>query len=269
MYGFYQSRSEDYYVHTSYNNNYPPHLHRQVELFYVRSGKVKVRINDTERVLGAGDFSICFPNIIHSTETIKESISDLIIFSPEILLDFTGTFTRFYPDDPYIQTKNAQCMELMEQIRSLYHTQDDFRLTKGYLYILFSLLFTDLHFISNRHMDYSDTCRKILTYINENFTSDLSLEQMARDLKISRFYISHIFSNKFTMSFPDYLNRTRIDYARNLLLSTDMSITEVGFECGFNNSRSFNRAFQKFFQCTPMQFRKSGSIRDLPADFQT
>lgn len=83
MSAFYQNREEEYSVTTTLNNTYPLHLHRQVEMIYVKSGQLRVTIDDNSYVLNAGDLSIAFPNRPHSTESLGESEAILMIFNPE------------------------------------------------------------------------------------------------------------------------------------------------------------------------------------------
>jgi len=259
MYGFYQSHQDDFSCRETINNCYPAHLHKQVEIIYIRSGTLKSTINGNETLLLPGDMSICFPNTVHSTESIGESSAILIIFDAKLVGAFSNELLNHYPEVPFIK---KDCIS--ESIKSCFdmilhnctHKQD-LRISIGYLYILLGNLSSTLKLIKNKNVDLQDTCRVILEFINNHFTEDISLESLSNSLNISKYYISHIFSEKIRTSFPAYLNRCRIDYAKSLLRNTSDSVTQIGFDCGFNSSRTFYRAFKECYQMTPLEYRKN------------
>lgn len=262
MYGFYQSKLDDFTCHITINNCYPAHLHKHIEVIYVTEGQLKSTINGNEALLTSGDLSICFPNIIHSTETVGHSKAILLIFDVEFVGSFANELFKYYPDIPFIE---KSCLpdiikSSIHMILQSYNNKQDFRITIGYLYILLGNLIQDINLIQYKNSDLQDTCRVILEYINNHFTEDISLDSLSNSLNISKYYISHIFSEKIKTSFPSYLNRCRIDYAKNLLRNTGDSVTKIGFDCGFNSSRTFYRAFKECYSMTPKEYRNNHFI---------
>ena len=81
---------------------------------------------------------------------------------------------------------------------------------------------------------------------------------LAQALNVSPFQLSRVFSERLHMGFNEYLNALRVDYARELLRETDLPITQLAFECGFESQRTFNRAFREQTGQSPRQFRKEG-----------
>ncbi|MBO7311046.1 MAG: helix-turn-helix transcriptional regulator, partial [Clostridia bacterium] len=75
-------------------------------------------------------------------------------------------------------------------------------------------------------------------------------------LHISKYYVSHIMSNKLKMGFNDYINSIRVSNACKYLRKTDKSITEISGIVGFNTMRTFNRAFLKQTGMTPSEYRE-------------
>jgi len=259
MYGFYQSHQDDFSCRETINNCYPSHLHKQVEIIYVTKGKLKSTINGKESLLLAGDLSICFPNIVHSTESIGNSIAILIIFDAKFIGAYSNELLNFYPEVPFIM-KSSISEGMKSNFDGILHSftsKEDLRISIGYLYIIFGNILIRLNLIKNKNVDLQDTCRVLLEFINNHFTEDISLNSLSNSLNISKYYISHIFSEKIKTSFPSYLNRCRIDYARNLLRNTNDSVTQIGFDCGFNSSRTFYRAFKECYHITPMEYRKN------------
>ena len=98
--------------------------------------------------------------------------------------------------------------------------------------------------------------REILHYCKQNYQTDISIEKMSKDLRISKSYISHAFSNKVKMSFRTYINLLRLYEAVNLLENTSKNITEIASEAGFESIRTFNRAFKAQYGISPAQYRK-------------
>ena len=97
----------------------------------------------------------------------------------------------------------------------------------AWIQVLLSLLTPSLH-LQERDLS-SDTgiTYQLIHYISEHFQEPLSLDWLARELHISKYYLSHIFSDRLQMNFRQYLNHIRLDYALQLLRTTNYSVTRV------------------------------------------
>ena len=102
-----------------------------------------------------------------------------------------------------------------------------------------------------------DLTSSVVRYIMRNFRQPLSLEHIAKELGVSKYHLSHVFSARLHTSFREYVNALRLDCARDLLAATELSMLEVSMESGFDSLRTFNRVFQERFRQTPSQYRKS------------
>ena len=100
---------------------------------------------------------------------------------------------------------------------------------------------------------------KAIAYIRENFTSEISRDGLASHLDISPNYFSKLFAEYMGKKMNDFIIDLRIDHATALLKNTDRQIIDVAFSVGFNNLRTFNRAFNKKISMTPQLYRKSVS----------
>ena len=80
---------------------------------------------------------------------------------------------------------------------------------------------------------------------------------MAQNLHISEYYLSHTFKKYIGYSPMQYVIQQRIKEAQNLLLSTDLTITEIAFHCGYNNSNYFQSVFNSIVGMPPGKYRKS------------
>ncbi len=92
-------------------------------------------------------------------------------------------------------------------------------------------------------------------YIQEHFSEDLSLGQVARAVATSPFYFCKMFKRAAGINFTEYLARVRIEKAKNLLLNPNLRISEIAFEVGFQSLTHFNRVFKKILGQSPSQYR--------------
>lgn len=100
-----------------------------------------------------------------------------------------------------------------------------------------------------------------LTYIKEHSGERISLSDMATLAKVSSAYLSRRFKAEVGMGFADYLASFRLERARTMLLAyPEMSITEIAFSSGFNDSNYFSDKFKKKFGLSPLKYRNSGEI---------
>ena len=98
----------------------------------------------------------------------------------------------------------------------------------------------------------------ITAYIHNRYTEDLSLAFLAKEFYVSSYYLSHQFKRVTGFTLTDYISMTRVRSAQTLLVSTDLSITDIALQSGFKSFSQFNRAFNKFLQMSPSKFRREG-----------
>ena len=98
--------------------------------------------------------------------------------------------------------------------------------------------------------------QEIATYIYENYDKKLTLVDMAERFNISRSYLSKKFKVITGFGFKEYVVNVRIKNACRLLLETNKSITDIAFECGFNDSNYFGDAFRHIKGMSPNKYRK-------------
>ena len=101
-----------------------------------------------------------------------------------------------------------------------------------------------------------DLVQRIVEFVWERYTEDISLEQLAEALGYSKFHISRCINDTFGCNFRTLVNNYRINAAEEMLLHSDKSITSIAYACGFRNQSSFNRAFLKYCGSQPAQYRK-------------
>lgn len=93
-------------------------------------------------------------------------------------------------------------------------------------------------------------------YIVSHFNTELSLEDMAREVGISPYYLSKLFKEAEGTNYIDYVTSLRIDYAKKNLVESDRSIKEICHEAGYSDPNYFSRIFKKWTGKTPTEFRE-------------
>jgi len=97
--------------------------------------------------------------------------------------------------------------------------------------------------------------RPAINYIEANFDKPVTLAELAKASHLSASRLAHVFKEQMGVTLIDYVTEVRIERAKELLLGTDRSCTEICFEVGYNNQSYFTRTFKALVGMTPRQFR--------------
>lgn len=270
---FYQNSRERLRLYTSRNNTFASHLHKQVELIIVLEGSLTITTDSKPHKLNAGQGIIVFPNRLHSlyTDTTIGSNILLCIFEPDFCPHYRKYFQSYVPDRSNFELNALSVHSRLaaEQLLALTQTFDRKEpipayissLAEGYLSLLLADLFlpassNPFHLQHQNGGEDLELEQRVLIYLDEHFTEELSLEHLSKEFGISRFQLSRLFSEKLHTGFPSYVTSKRLEYARELLSSTDESVTNIALDAGFGSSRSFFREFKNAYQMTPNEFRR-------------
>lgn len=109
-------------------------------------------------------------------------------------------------------------------------------------------------------LDYVDMAERTITYINEHFAEDVSLDELSRHAGLSRFHFIRTFKKETGFTPHEYLVNTRIATARYLLKNSEMSVKDICFSTGFSCESVFCSAFKRHQGMTPAQYRALESI---------
>ncbi|HHW46653.1 MAG TPA: AraC family transcriptional regulator [Clostridiales bacterium] len=102
-----------------------------------------------------------------------------------------------------------------------------------------------------------DIDSRIIYYIHLHFSEDITLADVAKEFHYNENYLSDILKAQTGQSFTELLREIRIFHAAKLLLTTDESVTQIGFKVGFKSTETFLRTFRKHFGCSPSSFRNN------------
>jgi len=97
---------------------------------------------------------------------------------------------------------------------------------------------------------------QIIEYINNNYKKELTLNDIAKSLYISKYYLSHFFKKKTGFTVIEFINSRRIIEAQKMLTGTNLNITDIAISVGFNSLNHFERTFKKINGITPSQYQE-------------
>jgi len=98
--------------------------------------------------------------------------------------------------------------------------------------------------------------KKALAYMQANFDRPLTLEEVAREVHVSPYYLSHLLSRETESSFMEHLTAMRMTRARRLLAASDLPVGEVASRVGFSDGNYFARVFKRETGLTPSGYRR-------------
>ncbi len=254
---------------------YPLHIHREYELNFIENGAGLIRImgdsvekvGDYELVLVGGD------DVEHAWEQgdcRSESIREITIqFSPDLFAPSLLARRQFDSIRKMLEQARYGLVFPQKAIMKVYSLLDQisseeksFHQVTRLLNLLFELsisegvrtLTTGVFAKAPQEPD-SRRVKKIKEYINAHFQEDIKLVDAASLVGMSSAAFSRFFKLRTGKTFSDYIIDLRIGNASRLLIDTTTSVTEICYECGFNNLSNFNRIFKRKKGSTPKEFR--------------
>ena len=115
----------------------------------------------------------------------------------------------------------------------------------------------DVLFNVDSQTDDTDVIQKALNYIERNLKRRVSLEETADYVNISSCYLSRMFKKELSVNFISYLTLRRIELAKDMLLKTDLSVTNIAMDLSYNDVNYFCKSFKKEVGLPPSEFRDS------------
>lgn len=258
---FYEDNSDQFIFQNSKNLSFPYHMHSGLELFMVEEGEMIVAVGNNHQLLKQGDLAIAFPNQIHSYKTDDNQYSNgIIILCPaEISGDYLSTLLTKHPAHPFLNQDQLH-PDIIYAMKSLLHTRPDtpenLPVIRAYIQLILARLLPQLTMVKNRDTQTPSLTAQLISFISDHYTESIDLDLISRQLGVSKYIISRIFSDKLHTSFNNYINTLRIDYAKHLLHGSNYDILTISLMCGYENPRSFNRAFRSICGCQPREYRQ-------------
>ncbi len=269
-------------VMPDYYTTFPMHWHDEMEIVYVEEGEYVECVDFEEYHVIKGDIVLVNPSVLHSFRQFenKRTVFRSIIFNMNLLtgnstdacsIKYFVPFTEnsfispvvITPDDPHYSRIQERVLNMI----SVYDEKGDcFEIKlKAEVYGLFYILFKDVFVNEMGDSSIRDITTKnikiIIDYINENYMKNITIDELAGTVSLSKHYFMRFFKKYMGMTCIEYINDYRLNIASNLLLTTRVHITEVAASIGITNLSYFNRIFKKKFHMTPKEYRYSISNR--------
>ena len=262
------SSSRDYgllCVKSDLKKEFPVHQHDFYEFEIVIDGAAKNSVDGVEETLCRGDFYCLCPTTIH--KVTRES-DDLLIYNVSVFLPDATTDLQRIVDGLSFPCKGKLDEETLPRIKALYDVlfDDVKRRTPNEKEKVSALALYILSELSeNVSGGYESTLGKstnthvqnAMKYTQMNFTSELKLSDVAKSVGVSECYLSSVFSSIVGSTFKEYLTLTRISHAKKLLTTTELSVTDIAFSCGFGSFSNFERVFKRNCGVTPKEYRST------------
>ncbi len=238
-----------------------PHIHKEHELYFLIDGKTKYFVGNEIFILNSGDFIFIPKGIFHQTSYDINTKSErfLISFDDDELDSRMAPVLDALSDEKKI-TVIPEKLYKIERLVNMIENENskdsaDSLLMKRILTEEILLLILRYKKTADKTLSESHTTmQNIAKYITENTASDLSLTTLSKLFSISPNYLSKQFKNSTGIALSEYINISRISVAEKLLTTTNLSITRIATECGFNDSNYFAAVFKKAKGITPKKY---------------
>lgn len=243
------------------------HYHHAYELYILEEGEHEILIEDAIYHVSAYDAAMFKPNRFHRSRRQDACTRTCVYFTERYLhMHYTERSIRLLLacfDTPIIPLSR----EVFPRVKRLLTlmAQEDVESEDSRIFVYLA----ELLMILNDHRQASPAKPKIrpkqegiaaiLSYINQNFNRINKIEEIAERFYLSKYHLCRTFKEATGLTIIQYLNHIKIQHACQLLLNTDLSVTEVGAACGFHSTMYFCKVFKQATAMTPTEFRRSGS----------
>lgn len=258
----YEIRKTDLTVkHNNYELTYPQHIHKYIEIVYVYKGSQHIRIENIEYALTEGCAAAVFPDTVHSFYSLDKKESEVLILmaDPKIFGGLFPDLGHMTPETPFITAANMP--RELQCAFEMINPEQSFEQNFSWTCVIISYLLDTLSLKAHESQPVSDITYKMLKYIEENFTDQITRTSLAEQFNVSECYISRLFTTRFKMNLRNYLGMVRAEYAANMIRTTDENFTTICQLSGFESQRTFNRMFKAVYGCTPQEYK--GNINKL------
>jgi len=257
------------------------HHHPEYELVLITKGKGRRMVGDNIDRFGRFDLLLVGPYLPHAWLCDRECFEHPDGFQGECIVyqfldDFLGPQFFEIPENRNLKRlldESARGVKFhgatKKEIISLMLNNYNQDVTERF-YSLISIfrilaktneykLLSSPGFIEPLHSKGSDPMQKVLEYIIQHFQNRISMKEMISLTNMSNTAFCMAFKKTFRMTFKEYLLNVRVGYACKLLTDESLNISQIAYNCGFENLSNFNRQFKKIKGVTPTQFQSQAS----------
>lgn len=242
------------------------HYHQNPEMFYVLRGNLDIKIDDKMYKMQSGDIVLINANKRHTVIGNEELLGARFEIDFHLLAEYMGSMQLLFWCNTVADRNHAysNLRRLLDRILTRYFEKDD----KSALY-LNALYFETLYVLTSNFLVKADDVRlnledsqdrmrirQIQNYVQANYQSQISLNDLADRLYLSNAYLSKYIKKNLGMTFMEYLNNVRLFHAVDELMYSDKNLTHIAYDNGFPTSASFTKAFREIYNESPSEYRK-------------
>ena len=252
MLPFFEKKDTELFVYEYRNFGFSTHLHPSLEVVWARCGNITLCIDGTSHILREGQLGIVFPGKVHSYECAGEGEGSIFLLSPALLGSYRIFTEGKEPCECIVEKIDPDAFFALERLRGCMN--ESLNRQKVYTRLFLCCLFETLPL--REEPEKRDILPMVVDYMERNFTKKLSLEEVASSLYINKYTLSRLFNSQLKSPFNTYLNSLRVRNAIELM-EQGKSISDSAYESGFENLRTFNRAFKAVMGMCPSEWKKS------------
>lgn len=256
-------------THPSYVMSY--HWHVEYEIIRILKGTLTVTLDEKSFTAVPGDVIFVHSGILHSGIP-KECVYQCLVFDGNVFLKHNsvcaGYMQKIIHQDIMIYhhftEKYQEIRDVTDSIfDAMWKKESGYELiVLGQFYHFFGLVFSNHYYldsVAKTRRDYKRILqlKQVLEFIEHNYASPLTLQQLSASVSMSPKYFCRFFSEMTHQTPMDYLNHQRIEQACYQLSTTDDSITEIAYRSGFNDLSYFIRTFKKYKGITPGKYKRA------------
>lgn len=259
----------------------PWHWHNALELFYMESGSLEYTTPGGTWVFPQGSGGLVNSNVLHTSRPLGKGVANvqlLHLFSPSLLAEAGSRMEEKYilpitgpgaPEVIPLDPQDPRQGQILTMIRQAFDLDKrewgyEFRVREA-LTRIWLALFPLAQAKCGRGgagKRGSDRVKGMLAYIRENDSGEITVEDLAASVHISKRACFRLFRELLHTTPQEYIRDCRLRRAGQLLRSTDIPVTEIALLCGFSSGSYFGKCFRERYGTAPLAYRKDWHDRD-------
>ena len=242
---------------------YIPHFHPETEVVYVIDGQLTFTLGMQSHTVSAGDICIITPDAIHNLFTEEHSTSYVMKLYPAAdLSDIQFEQAIIHPGHRSYDKLHEYILRVMEENETrtpAYELAVNICAESIFLLLLREFPYHRLDSRKkSRNISEGNFLSRINAYLEEHYTEDFGLADIAEYLNYEKSYFCRHFKQVTGITFWEYYTLFRLERSIQLMnQSPKETISMVAAASGFKNVRSYNEAFKKTYRCTPVEYKKT------------
>ena len=250
-----------YITYTKYENDWPSfmHTHPFTELFLVTGGVGEFYVENDVYPLKKGDFILVNPNTSHTEKSGEENPLEYIAVAVDNYSLNLGDGVNHFMFNCILKNPN-----IIKYMDSMLNEQENNKPYSDHIcqnileIILIEILRTTKTNVDTEPtVSSSKECFKLKKYLDSNYASKITIDDLARLSNLNKYYLIHSFNRYFGSSPINYLCKIRIRVAKELLKNSDYSIEQISQSAGFSSQSYFTQCFKKDCGMSPSAYRQN------------